>query len=315
MASTAEAMRVKRAESLGRRPGQGGATAPGSEERKFEGRRKHADACKIALDRIVRDAIQPRTEFDPEALERLASSLQARGQLQPCRVRWSAEIDHYILIVGERRWRAAMMAGLETLDCVVVDGAVSAEDLLEDQLVENALREDLKPVEQARSYRALMSARGYTHRELAQRLDVAHTSVTRALGLLDLPASVQDRVDDELISPSTAYIIATKLDDPAEQEEMANRVVADRLSRVETTEAVEVVRAKTSARQAKARGSSKPKAKPKAVTSRVFKTATGIRITAEHRKGFDPAGLAAALEEALAKVRAEMEPAEGQAAA
>jgi ParB family chromosome partitioning protein len=312
MAINADAMRDKRAESLGRRPSFAVPVSPGSQEKKFEGRRKHADACKIALERIVRDENQPRTEFDPDALERLAASLKARGQLQPCRVRWVEEIGHYVLVVGERRWRAAMMAGLDTLDCIVTEGPVSAEDLLEDQLVENALREDLKPVEQARSYRVLMSARGFTHRELAERLNVAHTTVTRALGLLDLPASVQEQVDDQEISPSTAYLIASTIEDPASQAEVAEQVVTKGLSREETVEvirqATERKRARAGGDQTKGRGASK--GKPKPVTSRLFKTTSGIRITAERSKGIEPALLLLAVEEVAAKLRAELEPAE-----
>jgi ParB family chromosome partitioning protein len=303
----AETMREKRAESLGRRPSLVGPSIPGAQEKKFEGRRKHADACKIALDRIMRDENQPRTEFDPDALDRLAASLKARGQLQPCRVRWSDDAAHYVLVVGERRWRAAMLAGLETLDCIVVDGEMSAEDLLEDQLVENALREDLKPVEQARSYRALMTARGMTHRDLAERLNVAHTTVTRALGLLDLPESVQVQVDTGELSPSTAYAIASNLDDEDAQREVAERVVSENLSRAATEKVIEQVAAsRPRAAKVKGRGAkAKAKPGPALIRERVIRTAEGRKVIVTGRKGFDLFDLLETLREAVAKIEAE----------
>jgi ParB family transcriptional regulator, chromosome partitioning protein len=316
MASSTEAMRAGRAESLVRRPTQGLTDAPGSQERMFEGRRKSPDACKITLGRIIADPNQPRTEFDTEALDRLASSLKARGQLQPVRVRWDDSAGHYVLVVGERRWRAARLAGLETLDCVVVAGDVSAEDLLEDQLVENALREDLKPVEQARSYRALMDARGMTHRDLAERLHVAHTTVTRALGLLNLPAIVQTQVDEQVIPASTAYEIAS-LEDPVEQAEVAAKVVTEGLTRKETAA---VVRQKTDEKAARragelnAKGRGVSKAKPRPPTVRSIKTPLA-RVTVEFKKHVEPAEVLAALEDAAAKVRAELDQGQDQAAA
>jgi hypothetical protein len=105
----------------------------------FQGRVQLRDACLIRLDRIEADPNQPRAEFDAESLDRLAASLKQRGQLQPIRVRWDDVNSRYIVIVGERRWRAAKLAGLESLACVVVPGNASPEEILEDQLVENCL--------------------------------------------------------------------------------------------------------------------------------------------------------------------------------
>ena len=167
---------------------QSGATParPGL-ERRNDGRNRPDEACQLRLDRIVPDPRQPRTVFDPDALARLAASLERLGQLQPIRVRYDDATDRYVVIVGERRYRAARLAGLPTITCVVTMQAVSPEDLLEDQLVENALREDLKPIEQARAFRSLMNARGLTQRQLAERLQIGHASIARALALLSLP--------------------------------------------------------------------------------------------------------------------------------
>jgi ParB family transcriptional regulator, chromosome partitioning protein len=314
-----EVMREKRAESLVRNPRAVASTGEaGSDEKKFEGRKKHPGACRISVDRITPDANQPRTEFDPEALERLAASLKARGQLQPIRVRWAAESAAYVIVVGERRWRAAMEAGMETLDCIVIEGDLSPEDLLEDQLVENAIREDLKPIEQARSYRLLMEARGLTHRDLAERLNVAHTTVTRALGLLELPESVQAQVDSDAISATTAYAIATGLDDPEAQREVAERVISEKLSRAET---VEVVRQKAKAGGGKSKAASSKKSrgpgkgKVELPTERTLKTAVGIKVVASARKGFDVATWIQALEDAVRQAREKLDPGDDQAAA
>ncbi|MGE3819745.1 MAG: ParB/RepB/Spo0J family partition protein, partial [Isosphaeraceae bacterium] len=108
------------------------------------------DVSQIAIDRIERDPTQPREDFDADALERLAQSLKTRGLLQPLRVRWDAGLDRYVILCGERRWRAARMAGLESLACVIIEGDLSPQERLAVQLVENALREDLRPIEQAK---------------------------------------------------------------------------------------------------------------------------------------------------------------------
>lgn len=294
--SLTETMRSNRAESLARRSTAGQGVDSGSSSR-LEGVRNLRAACEIEVDRIIPDADQPRKEFDEDALDRLAASLKARGQLQPIRVRWSAEAEHYVVVVGERRWRAARMAGMTSIACVVVQGEPSAEDLLEDQLIENALREGLAPVEQARAYRALMEARGLTQRDLAERLQIDHTSITRALGLLTLPDDVQALVDNGELPASSAYQIATKIDSPEEQVQVAARVVAEGLSRAETVAAVN--------RSPRAK-SAKPK-KSRVVTERTIRTGDGYTVKLERRKGLTEPGMVEALEAALAVVRAERE--------
>lgn len=124
MASFKEGMRAHVAGSMNDRGGPGEAgrftVNRSSVERQAEGRKRLDAACVIRVDRIVPDPGQPRSEFDAEALERLAASLRERGQLQPIRVRWDEPADRYVIVVGERRYRAAKLAGLETLACVVV---------------------------------------------------------------------------------------------------------------------------------------------------------------------------------------------------
>jgi ParB family chromosome partitioning protein len=233
-------------------------------------------ALDIPLAKIVRDPSQPREEFDEEALGRLAESVRGRGVLQPIRVRWDEAAGKYIVICGERRWRASQMAGLATIPCVVSDRELDAAELLAVQLVENALREDLRPVEQAKAYRTLMTANGWSGNQLAKELGISQPSVVQALALLDLPATVQNRVESGDLPASTAYAIAS-IPDPAEQAEVAEQAVAGKMSRAE------VVRQVRERATSKGRGA---KARPKK-TSSSFRAAGGAKVTVEHRKGVD----------------------------
>jgi ParB family transcriptional regulator, chromosome partitioning protein len=244
------------------------------------------DVSLIEVDRIIRDPAQPREEFDQEALDRLARSLLDRGQLQPIRVRWDEGQGAYVVLVGERRWRAARMAGLATLSCVVVDAPIGADEILAIQMVENALREDLKPIEQANAYRRLLDANGWSARQLAAELSIHHAQVVRAIALLDLPAEVQDRVEQGGLSPATAYEVS-KLEDPAAQAELAQAAVAEKLTRSEVAEAVKAVRARRPT----------PTAKPEPVTLDLgevavritWKKATGITLVQALRKALKEA--------------------------
>jgi ParB family chromosome partitioning protein len=243
---------VKRAAALGARPGT---FPPGMDPSqavgrpaRLEGVRGDRSSAWIAIDRIERDPDQPREEFDEESLARLAESLRTRGQLQPIRVRWDEGRGAYVVLAGERRWRAARMAGLAELQCVIHDGTPTADERLALQLVENALRDDLKPVEQARAYRKLMEARSWTMTELATELGVHQTSIGRALALLELPCTVQEQVEQGILAPSTAAEIA-KIPDAEEQRVVAGEAVSSGLSRSEVAAVVQAVRARRPAPQ------------------------------------------------------------------
>jgi ParB family transcriptional regulator, chromosome partitioning protein len=212
--------------------------APG----RWQGVTKAKDVALIPVAKIDRDPGQPREEFDEEALHRLADSLRIRGQLQPIRVRWDEGRGVYVILVGERRWRAARLAGVDTLSCVIVEQSIEPNELLALQLVENALREDLRPVEQARAYRRLMDAHGWSSRQVAEELHVGQASVVRALALLDLPPEVQDRVDGGKLAASVAYEVS-RLDDPGQQIALAEAVVEHGLKRSEVAQAVQAVKA------------------------------------------------------------------------
>jgi ParB/RepB/Spo0J family partition protein len=160
---------------------------------RWQGVQKTAGAVEIPVTMIARDPDQPREEFADEALDRLAASLKARGQLQPIRVRWDEGRGVYMILVGERRWRAAQRAGLATLSAVVTEAPLEPADRLVLQLVENCLREDLQPIEQAKAFRALIAAHGWSVRRLAEELAITHSTVVRALALLDCPRPCRRR--------------------------------------------------------------------------------------------------------------------------
>lgn len=209
---------------------------------RWQGVVKSKSAVEIPLGKIERDPTQPREEFDEEALTRLGDSLRTRGLLQPIRVRWSNELGKYILLAGERRWRAAGMAGFSTMTAIVVEGELDEGERLAIQLIENCLREDLRPIEQAKAYRRLMDLHGWSGNQLAKELAVAQGTVSRALSLLELPERVQQRVEQGGLAPSAAHEVA-KLSDPSAQDEIAERVVAEGLTRNEVAEVVKARKA------------------------------------------------------------------------
>jgi ParB family chromosome partitioning protein len=142
----------------------------------------------LPVDSLVPNPQQPRKNFDPRALEELATSIRASGVLQPLVVRPRG--SQFEILVGERRWRAAQQAGLIRVPAIVREA--SDAEALELGLVENLLREDLNPVEAAQAYQRLLAEFGWTQEELAQRLGKDRSSIANALRLLRLPEPIQE---------------------------------------------------------------------------------------------------------------------------
>ena len=211
---------------------------------RYQGLQRAKGAFLVPPDRLTPDPRQPRKEFTPEALEQLAHSLKERGQLQPIRVRWDAAMERWVIIAGERRWRAAVQAGLPTIAAVEATGPLTDDEILEDQLIENCLREDLKPVEQAKAYQALLSGRGLSQRQLAERLRISQATIARCLALLNLPAELQESVESGDLSPNAAYQLS-KVADPAEQRELARESIEGRLKRDDLEERTRANRPRT----------------------------------------------------------------------
>jgi ParB family chromosome partitioning protein len=207
------------------------------------------DTLLLELGRIQPDPNQPRKEFPEEELRLLAESLKTRGQLQPIRVRWSEDEGVYIIVSGERRWRAAQLAGLPHLACVLETRQRTPDELIEDQLVENCLREDLKPVEQARAFKRLMDTQGLTIVQVAARLNLHHSVVSRALALLELSPAVQAAVEQGKLKTGTALEIG-QLKDADNQDLIAEQAVEKKLTRAQVAEMVDGAKAKKPPKQA-----------------------------------------------------------------
>ena len=143
----------------------------------------------VDIDAIEPNPYQPRIEIDQEALEALAASIRVHGVIQPLVVTHGAERGRYVLIAGERRWRAARLAGLQAVPVVVKDAVPRA--MLELALVENVVRADLSPLEEAAAYRQLIDDFGLTQAAVAERVGRSRVSVTNTLRLLLLPDRVQ----------------------------------------------------------------------------------------------------------------------------
>lgn len=210
------------------------APAPG---KKDIGRRPLRNVGRLAIGQIVPDPDQPRAEFSEEALAQLALSIRERGQLAPIRVRWSETIEKWVIICGERRWRATQRAGLSEIDCYFDEGELTHSDILEQQLIENCLREDLQPIEEAEGFASLMKLNGWTGKQVADALRVNSSRVSRAIALLKLPEAVQEQVAAGLISPRSAYEIS-KLPNPETQSALAERVAQGQLSAPQAAKAV-----------------------------------------------------------------------------
>jgi len=142
---------------------------------------------EIGLDEIAPNPLQPRRSFDPIALDELAQSLKSAGMIQPVVVRRVG--TSYELIAGERRWRAARQAGIDRIPALVRD--VTDAESLELALIENLLREDLNPVDEAEAYQKLLAEFGWTQEELATRVGKDRSTINNGLRLLRLPAVIQ----------------------------------------------------------------------------------------------------------------------------
>lgn len=185
-----------------------------------------ADVNKLPLREIEPDKGQPRKTFEEKALQELAQSIGEHGVLQPIVVRPNPT-GGYRIIAGERRWRAAMQAGLAEIPAIVMN--VNDSQAMEIALVENLQREDLDPVEEALGYRQLMDRCGLTQEQAAKRVARSRSAVANSLRLLALPQGVLDLLQSGTLSAGHAKAILS-IPDPARQSEAAQLIVAENMN-------------------------------------------------------------------------------------
>ena len=179
---------------------------------------------------------QPRKKFDEDALQELSESIKQYGILQPLLV--SDKNDYYEIVAGERRWRAAKMAGLKEVPVVVKE--FSTQEIVEISLIENIQREDLNPVEEAMAYKRLIDEFHLKQDEIAERVSKSRTAVTNSMRLLKLDSRVQQMMVDEMISAGHARAILA-ISDPEQQYNAAMKVFDEKLSVRETEKLVKSI--------------------------------------------------------------------------
>ena len=206
---------------------------PAPEEKSVQEEMPENGIVTVRLSLVEPNREQPRQAFDEAALKELADSISQFGVLQPLVVQKKG--NRYEIIAGERRWRAARLAGLKEIPVVIRD--LSPREVLEVSLVENIQREDLNPIEEARAYQRLLDEFSLTQEEAAARVAKSRTAVTNSLRLLRLDPELQQMVTDDILSAGHARALLA-LTDPQMQKEAAKIVVEQSLSVRETEKLV-----------------------------------------------------------------------------
>jgi ParB family chromosome partitioning protein len=201
-------------------------------------------AVELSIDSIVPNPQQPRKDFDDKALRDLSTSMAQNGVLQPVVVRRLG--DGYQLIIGERRWRAAKLAGLTKIPAVIRE--VSDVQSLELGLVENLLREDLNPMEEAEAYQRLLAEFGWTQEGLAQRVARDRSSIANCLRLLKLPDTIQADLRAGRLAMGHARALLS-LTSPADQLKLRDEILAHSWSVRATEQGVQAKRPRPARRQ------------------------------------------------------------------
>lgn len=185
-----------------------------------------AGIIELNISDIVRNAKQPRQEFDQEKLEELAASIRQYGIIQPVIVRRLTN-KKYELIAGERRWRAARLAGLDKIPAVIKE--VSDREITELALIENIQREDLNPIEEALAYKQLMEEFGLTQEELSKRVGKSRSFIANSVRLLNLPPEAQQMVQTGQLSAGHARALLV-IERAIDQANLAKKIVEKNLS-------------------------------------------------------------------------------------
>lgn len=179
----------------------------------------------VKITKVEPNRDQPRKNFDEDSLQELADSIKQFGLLQPILVQ--DRNDYYEIIAGERRWRAAKLAGLKDIPVIIKN--YSDQEIVEISLIENIQREDLNPIEEAQAFKRLLSDFNLKQDEVAERVSKSRAAVTNSIRLLKLCDEVQQMLIDEMISTGHARALLA-IEDPAEQFIIAQKIFDEKLS-------------------------------------------------------------------------------------
>ena len=179
----------------------------------------------VNITKVEPNREQPRKNFDEDALLELSESIKQYGLLQPILVQ--DRKDYYEIIAGERRWRAAKLAGLKQVPVIIKN--LTDQEIVEISLIENIQRENLNPIEEAQAYKRLLNEFHLKQDEVAERVSKSRTAVTNSMRLLKLSDDVQRMIIDEMITTGHARALLS-VEDPAEQYNLAQRIFDEKLS-------------------------------------------------------------------------------------
>jgi ParB family transcriptional regulator, chromosome partitioning protein len=242
-----------------------------------EGSTRATSIRQVPVGRIDANPDQPRLTFDEATLAELASSVNEHGVLQPILVR-PRDGGRYQLIAGERRWRAAKIAGLKTIPAMIED--IDDDIALEIAIIENLQREDLSPLDEAIMYDRMTSEHGYSVRKLAQKLGKDKGYIENRLRLADAPPEIRELVSLRKDTVSHAYELL-KVEDPRKRRRLAEQVASGELSLVRLREKIEGRRARPDAQATADAEANQPKGRGRRAAEAVEATAawTGVRPT------------------------------------
>ncbi|TYP57412.1 ParB/RepB/Spo0J family partition protein [Thermosediminibacter litoriperuensis] len=204
---------------------------------------------EINLNEIRPNEHQPRKAFDDEKLSELAASIREHGILQPVILRKVK--NGYEIVAGERRWRAAKMAGIDKIPAVVKE--LTDAEVMQIALIENLQREDLNPLEEAAAYKRLMEEFGMTQEELAMRIGKSRSQIANIVRLLNLEPEIQRMINEGRLTAGHARALLA-IEDPRERIKIARRITEENISVRETEEIAKTVSLKTGKKVQKGRG-------------------------------------------------------------
>lgn len=234
----------------------------------------------IAIKQIVPNPTQPRRHFDETQLAELASSLREHGVLEPVIVR--PQNDKFELVVGERRWRAAQLAGLSSMPAIV--RSLDDRQVMELALVENLQREDLNPMEEAEAFQRLADEFRLTQEQIAERVGKQRSTVANRLRLLELEPELQRQVRDGKISAGHAKALLA-VTDGEKRQALANRCIAENLSVRQIEEAARQTNQPEKPKKSRKRGTGSQEALPELVDELQQALGTKVRIVRNGQGG------------------------------